>query len=76
MLKGTENSRPAFILDAGIVHTPAFRSISSQHAPRASPALTAVSTIISTHNIAEGWMYLTRRIARSAAATSPCGNAR
>ena len=76
MLNGTENSRPAFILEAGIVHLAASRPISSQRAPRASPARTAVNAIISTHNTADGCMYFTRRIAPSAAATSRCGSAR
>ena len=56
VLNGTVNSRPAFILDAGIVHLAASRSISSQRAPRASPARTAVNAIISTHNTADGCM--------------------
>ena len=76
VLNGTENSRPAFILDAGIVHVAASTPISSQRAPRASPARTAVSAIISTHNTADGCMYFTRRIAPSAAATSRCRSAR
>ena len=35
-----------------------------------------VNATISTHNTADGWMYLTRRIVPSAAATSRCGRAR
>ena len=76
LLSGTANSRPAFILEGGIVHRAAPMSISSHRAPRASPGRTAVSTISSTHRAAEGCVSVVRRSARSAAATSPCGSAR
>ena len=41
VLKGTQNSRPAFILDAGIVHLAASMSISSQRAPRLRARITS-----------------------------------
>ena len=75
VLNGTANSRPAFILDAGIVHIAASMSISSQRAPRASPGRTAVSAIISTHSAAAGCASVVRLIARSAGVTSRFGGA-
>ena len=76
VLNGTENSRPTFILNAGIVLLAVSMPISYQRAPCASPARTAVNAIISTHYTADGCMYFTRRIAPSAAATSRCRSAR
>ena len=72
---GTRCSRIAFVRGAGMVHTPSFRSISVQTAPRTSPVRVALSTRNSNASFTTGRAFDARTIS-IADDTSPCGNAR